>query len=255
MTGPLWLLAAAGGGLGLLVGSYVATLTLRWPQGRSTSSGRSACDGCGRTLAAYELVPLLSFAALRGRCRTCGAKIDLRHPAIEVAAGAIGAVALWLYPDASGLLGAAFGWVLLTLAILDSEHFWLPDALTLPLLGAGLALGLSFDPPWPDRLLGAAAGYGTLTLLAIGYRRLRGRQGLGGGDPKLLGAIGAWLGWQALPFVLLLAALLGLLAAGIAQLRGRRITAQTRLPFGVPLAVAAWATWLANPVARLVILQ
>ena len=251
---PLWL-ALAGAVLGLLIGSYLATLTLRWPQGRATSTGRSACDGCARPLAWYELVPLLSFAALRGRCRTCAAPIDRRHPTIEAAAAIIGAASLWVYPDVTGLLGAIFGWALLTLAILDAEHFWLPDALTLPLLAAGLALGFVADPSLIDRLIGAAGGFASLAGIGIAYRSLRGRRGLGGGDPKLFGAIGAWLGWQALPFVLLLAALVGLISVAISLLRGRTPTAQTRVPFGAPLAVAAWAVWLVAPVARLVILQ
>ena len=255
MTAMTWALAAAGAVLGLLVGSYVATLTLRWPQGRSTTTGRSACDGCGRTLAWYELVPLLSFAALRGRCRTCSAPIDRRHPTIEAAAALIGAASLGLHPDAGGLLGAAFGWALLTLAVLDAEHFWLPDAITLPLAGAGLALALSFDPPFADRLVGALAGYGLLAAIAALYRAMRGRAGMGGGDPKLFGAIGAWLGWQALPFVLVLASLAALLSVAIGSVRGRSVTATTRLPFGAPLAVAGWAVWLVDPVARLVILR
>ncbi len=251
---PLWL-ALAGAVLGLLVGSYLATLTLRWPQGRSTATGRSACDGCARPLVWYELVPLLSFALLRGRCRSCGAAIDRRHPTIEIAAAIIGAASLWMYPGIAGLLGALFGWTLLTLAILDAEHFWLPDALTLPLLAAGLAFGLVLDPPLFDRLLGAAGGVALLAGVALAYKAVRGRQGLGGGDPKLFGAVGAWLGWQALPFVLLLAALLGLISVAISLLRGQAPTAQTRVPFGAPLAVAAWVVWLVAPVARHVILQ
>lgn len=250
-----WQLALAGAVLGLLVGSYVATVTLRWPQGRSSATGRSTCDGCGRPLDWFELVPLVSFAALRGRCRTCGAAIDRRHPTIEAAAAVIGAASLWLNPDASGLLGAAFGWALLTLAVLDAEHFWLPDAITLPLLGAGLALGVSFAPPVTDRLIGAAAGFGGLALVGLLYRSVRGRDGLGGGDPKLFGAIGAWVGWAALPFVLLLAAFVGLVSVAVAMMRGGEVTATTRLPFGAPLAVAGWAVWLADPVARLVILR
>ena len=248
-------LALAGGVLGLLVGSYVATLTLRWPQGRSAATGRSACDSCARRLAWFELVPLLSWATLRGRCRRCGVAIDRRHPIIEAAAALIGAASLWVHPDASGLLGAAFGWALLTLAILDTEHFWLPDSITLPLAGAGLALGIGFDPPLLDRLIGAAAGYGGLAGIAAIYRAVRGREGLGGGDPKLFGAIGAWLGWTALPFVLMLGALVGLASVVVARARGREVTAATHLPFGAPLAVAGWAIWLAEPVARLVILR
>ncbi|MFC3710946.1 prepilin peptidase [Sphingoaurantiacus capsulatus] len=252
MTGVL---VAAGAGLGLLVGSYLATLTLRWPQGRTTSSGRSACDGCARPLAFYELVPLLSFAVLRGRCRTCAAAIDQRHPLIEIAAALIGGAALWASPDMHGFLGAIFGWALLTLAILDLEHFWLPDALTLPLILVGLALGVGFAPSLTDRLIGAAVGWSLLAGIAFLYQYLRGRQGLGGGDPKLFAAIGAWLGWVALPLVLTTAALIGLLAVAVARLRGREITGATRLPFGAPLAIAGWLIWLADSVARPVILQ
>jgi len=245
-----------GGLLGLLIGSYVATLTLRWPQGRSAAAGRSACDGCGRRLRWSELVPVLSFAALGGRCRTCGAAIDRRHPLIEVAAALIGAAALAVRPDAAGLLGALFGWALLTLAVLDAEHFWLPDRITLPLAAAGVAAGFAADPPPLDRLIGFAAGFAALAAVAAGYRSLRGRHGLGGGDPKLFGAIGAWLGWPALPFVLLLAAGLGLALAAARASRGHRVTAATRLPFGALLAVAAWALWLADPmrlIARLAV--
>lgn len=246
-----WVVVADGAGLGLLVGSYVATLTLRWPQGRSAMGGRSACDGCGRTLAWYELVPLLSFVALRGRCRTCGAAIDRRHPTIEIAAALIGAAARYAAPGIDGLLGAAFGWALLTLAVLDAEHFWLPNALTLPLAAAGLVAGWVVAPTPVDRALGAVAGFASLAAVAAVYRHARGRQGLGGGDPKLFGAIGAWLGWQALPFVLLLAAMLGLVMAASRAARGEAVTGATRLPFGAALAVAAWASWLVDPVALL----
>lgn len=236
--------AALGAVLGLLVGSFLATLTARWPQGRSSLGGRSACDGCGRALTAIELVPLVSFAALGGRCRTCGGSIDRRHPAIEIAAAIVGAAALAVAPNLGGLLGAAFGWTLLTLAILDAEHFWLPDAMTLPLLAAGLLAGLLTPPSLADRAIGAAAGYGGLALIAVGYRAARGRTGLGGGDPKLLAAICAWLGWAALPFVLLLAALLGLGAVALRTAKGERVARTARVPFGAPLAVAAWVMWL-----------
>ena len=125
------------------------------------------------------------------------------------------AVSLVLVPGWLGLAGALFGWVLLTLALLDAGHFWLPDKLTLPLLLLGLAI--VNEPPLLHRLIGAAAGYAVLALIALAYRAARGREGLGGGDPKLLAAIGAWLGWQALPFVLLAASLAGLAWAGIAD--------------------------------------
>jgi leader peptidase (prepilin peptidase) / N-methyltransferase len=250
MVSPQIVWIAVGGLLGLLIGSYIATLTMRWPRGRSASGGRSACDGCGRTLAWHELTPLLSFALLRGRCRACGAAIDRRHPLIEAAAALIGAASLAAQPEAGGLLGAAFGWTLLTLAVLDAEHFWLPDALTLPLAAAGLLAALVADPPLVHRLIGLAAGFAALWGVAAIYKALRGRRGLGGGDPKLFGAIGAWLGWPALPFVLLLAALAGLALVGLRLARGQAVSRTTRLPFGALMAVAAWALWLVDPLPR-----
>lgn len=242
---PVWVRLAGGFIVGAIIGSFIATLVLRWPQGRTVARGRSACDGCGRSLRAGELVPLLSFAWLRGVCRSCGAAINMRHPAIELAAGVIGAVSLTLAPGWEGLCGAVLGWMLLALALLDAEHFWLPDALTLPLLGLGLLA--SFLVPQPalvDRLIGAGAGYAMLALIALAYSAVRRRKGLGGGDPKLLAAIGAWLGWQALPLVLLAASLAGLGWAGVSALRGKPMAGQDRLPLGTLMALAAWPIWL-----------
>ncbi len=239
--------ALLGGLAGLIFGSFIAALTLRWPAGRSIAAGRSNCDSCGQTLGARDLVPVLSFLALRGRCRHCGAAIAPRHLWVELVAGGIGALALALHPDVSGIAGAVFGWGLLALAILDVDHFWLPDRITVPLGLAGLAAGFWFDPLLLDRAIGAAAGFASLAAIAFAYKAMTGRTGLGGGDPKLLGAIGAWLGWTALPMVLLLAASLGLALAGLDRLRGRPVTGQTRVPLGALLAGAAWPLWVAGP--------
>jgi len=239
--------AALGGVLGLAIGSFVAVLTLRWPAGRAIAGAtRSACDNCDAPLAARDLVPVLSFLWLRGRCRHCGAAIAGRHLWIELAAGGIGALSLGLYPDAAGAAGALFGWALLALAILDIEHFWLPDRLTLPLAGFGLAAGFWLAPELLERAIGAAIGFGALALVAALYRSATGRDGMGGGDPRLMGAIGAWLGPAALPFVLLLAASLGLVLAGVDRLRGRPVDRTTPLPLGALLAVTAWPLWLAG---------
>jgi leader peptidase (prepilin peptidase)/N-methyltransferase len=160
-------------------------------------------------------------------------------------AALIGAVSLASAPGWEGVCGAVFGWMLLALALLDAEHFWLPDALTLPLLGLGLGASFLVPQPWlGDRLIGAAAGYAMLALIALAYAAVRRRKGLGGGDPKLLAAIGAWLGWQALPFVLLAASLGGLGWAGVSALRGKPMSGQDRLPLGTLMALAAWPIWL-----------
>jgi leader peptidase (prepilin peptidase)/N-methyltransferase len=236
-------LAALGGAVaGAIAGSFLATLILRWPQGRSVLRGRSACDGCGRTLGARDLVPMLSALASGGRCRTCGAAIDPLHGRVEAGCAIIGALALGFAPDVAGMGWALLGWMLLTLALLDWRHFWLPDALTLPLAFLGLTLG-----QWvtrvtlPDRIIGAAVGYGALLAVALAYRALRGRDGLGLGDAKLLGALGAWLGWQTLPFLLLIASVGGL---AVMLVTGRATNATTRAPLGTFLALAAIPAWL-----------
>lgn len=236
----------AGALLGAIVGSFVATLVIRLPQGRGLG-GRSECDRCGRQLRAIELVPILSYALLRGRCTSCAQPIHRRHPLIELAAAALGATAFALAPGWSGVAGALFGWILLALAVLDAEHLWLPDVLTVPLLAGGLAGAFVVgQPSIGDRLIGAAAGYCGLFLIAWAYKRARGRDGLGGGDPKLFAAIGAWLGWAPLPLVLLGASLIGLLSVGLAMLRGKSVGADTRIPLGTLLALAAWPVWLAS---------
>lgn len=234
-----------GFGLGAIVGSFLATVALRWPAGRSALGGRSACDGCGRRLRAVELVPLLSFLAQRGRCRSCGAPIAAAHLAIELAAGLVGAVAFLAHPGAAGGVSALFGWWLLLLAAIDAEHHWLPDRLTLPLLPAGLlAAWAGFGAALQSRAIGALAGFLTLWAIAWLYRAARGREGLGGGDPKLLAALGAWLGWAQLPFVLLGAGLLGLAAVAARRLRGEAVSGADRLPLGTLMALAAWPIWL-----------
>lgn len=231
--------------VGLLVGSFLGTLTLRWPRGEGIVRGRSHCDGCGRPLAARDLVPLLSFALAHGRCRACGNAIPLHHPLVETGCAIIGATAFALQPGIAGVAGALFGWTLLTLAVLDAEHFWLPDALTLPLGAAGLATGMAgLPPPAIDRAIGAALGFLMLEAVRRSFRRLRGREGLGAGDPKLFAALGAWLGWQALPALLSGAAGLGLLWTLWLRRIGHPINRDTPLPFGTMLAVAGWIGWV-----------
>jgi leader peptidase (prepilin peptidase)/N-methyltransferase len=245
------LAALFGAVAGAIAGSFLSTLILRWPQGRGISRGRSACDGCGRVLGVRDLVPLLSALFQRGRCRTCGARIDPLHIGMELGCVVIGTLALAAMPGVGGIswggIGwALLGWLLLTLAVLDWRHFWLPDALTLSLAFLGLTIGLwSTDTALIDRIVGAAVGYGALLAIALGYRALRGREGLGLGDAKLLGALGAWFGWQALPFILLLSALLGLLLVLVSAVGGQRASAATRVPLGTFLAIGAVPGWVA----------
>jgi leader peptidase (prepilin peptidase)/N-methyltransferase len=232
------------GMLGAIAGSFVAALVVRWPEGRSVMRGRSACDGCGRTLTAAELVPLLSAWASGGRCRTCGGAIDPVHGGIEAVAVAVGAIAGWVAPGMAGAAGALFGWLLVALAVLDWRHFWLPDRLVATLALAGLAGGgAGLSPSLVERLIGGALGCGLLIGVAVGYRWLRGREGLGGGDPKLFGAIGLWLGWRLLPAVLLVAGLVGLGIVAWRGTKGVRMASDEALPLGTLLAVAAYLAW------------
>lgn len=229
-----------GAGAGAIIGSFLGAIVTRWPRGESVVRGRSRCDSCGRTLGPLELIPLLGALLARGRCRSCGARIDPVHMVMEGGAALIGAVLLWWLPLPDALFFAAGGWLLLTLALLDARHHWLPDALTLPLAALGLTIGDWFLPAsFEPRLIGAGAGYLCLFALALAYRLVRGREGLGMGDAKLLGALGAWLGWQSLPLLLLIASVAGLLWALMLKLTGREIDATTRLPLGTFLCLAA----------------
>jgi len=231
--------------LGAAIGSFLATILLRWPQGRSVVAGRSACDKCGRTLEPRDLVPILSWSLAKGRCRHCGTRIDRRHLAAEAGAAMIAIAAIFAHPMPLAAVTAIFGWWLFLLAALDLEHEWLPDRLTWPLLAAGLAAAWGgFGPPLADRLIGAAGGFAALSLIAWLYRSLRKREGLGGGDPKLFAAIGAWLGWMQLPFVLVGAGLLGIAALSVKRLRGESVAATDRLPLGTLMALAAWPIWI-----------
>lgn len=229
---------------GAIIGSFVAALVTRWPEGRSVAAGRSTCDACGRMLRAVELIPLVSAAVQWGRCRGCGGRIDPVHWWVEAGAVAVGASAGWVAPDLAGVSGAAFGWMLLALAALDLRAFWLPDRLTGLLALGGVAAGAAgLLPEAGDRVLGGAAGFGLLWGVARAYRLLRGREGMGGGDPKLFGAIGLWLGWRMLPAVLLTAGLLGLGVVAWRAATGRAVARDDALPLGTLLAIAAYPAW------------
>jgi leader peptidase (prepilin peptidase)/N-methyltransferase len=227
--------------VGPFVGSLLGVLVRRLPEGRPVTMARSACESCGRVLGPLELVPIVSFVALRGRCAGCGAPIAPAHLAIELAATVLAVAAV-----AAGVRGdmlwadCAFGWVLLALGWIDWQHFRLPDVLTLPLLLAGLAVTAWLQPDeLTQNALAAASFYLALRLVAVAYRAARGRSGLGEGDAKLLAAIGAWQGLLDGSHTLLLGAALGL-AFGLLRLANGRAGVTTRIPFGPFLAVAAF---------------
>jgi len=244
IVAPSIIVAVALAATGLAVGSFVGLLTIRLPAGLPWISGRSKCGGCGRSLTPGELVPVLSWVFAHGRCRTCSAPAPLRYPLLETGCATIGVWAGVLHAPSLAPATAAFGWWLVLIAVIDAEHFWLPRALTLPLIGAGLAIHLAGAPPsLLDSVAGAAIGWAVLALLAALYRVLRGRQGLGGGDPPMLAAVGAWVGWQGLAPAVLLACGAGL---ALATVQGR-LRVGTKLPLGTLLALGGWLAWLYGP--------
>jgi leader peptidase (prepilin peptidase)/N-methyltransferase len=243
------LLAVALALAGLCLGSFLATAAARSVDGfAGLWSGRSRCPACATRLDAVDLVPLLSWLRLRGRCRHCGAPIAVAYPLVEVGAGLIGVLPGWVLPLPAALVCALLGWWLLGLALIDLETCRLPDRLSLPLLPLGLGLvaaaprlGLAMPTP-VLALLGGAAAFLVLAGLRWAYARLRDREGLGLGDAKLAAAAGVWLGPEALPSLLLLAAALGLL---LAVVRERSLAGDRAVPFGPPLALAFWLLFLA----------
>jgi leader peptidase (prepilin peptidase)/N-methyltransferase len=230
------------------IGSFLGVMIRRLPEGRPLVWARSQCEACGAALAARDLLPLISWAVARGRCRHCGEPVGWFYPGVEVAALLVAAVALAIDGMPRALLDSVLGWWLLILAWIDLRRWLLPDLLTLPLIVAGLGAAALLDPDsLLDRTLGAMVGYLALWAIAAAYRALRHREGLGMGDAKLLAASGAWVGATALPQVILLAALTALAAAAVLQLRGAALHRHSALPFGPFLALATWAIWLAGP--------
>ncbi len=240
-------------GLGLLlvapfVGSFLGVIVRRLPEGLPIAWVRSRCDWCGAELRARHLVPILSWLAAKGRCCYCHHTLGWFYPGIELAAAAVALAAVLFDGGQGAWLDCLLGWWLLTLGWIDIRCWLLPDVLTLPLVVVGLVAAALFDPEQlADRALGAALGYLSLLAVAALYRALRGRDGLGRGDAKLLAASGAWLGASALPQVILLAALSALAAAGCLWLAGARLGAHSALPFGPFLALATWLLWLGGP--------
>ena len=237
------------GGTGLIVGSFLGLVSLRLPRGEDVVGGRSRCDGCGVPLAPWRLIPVASFLISRGRCAGCGADIPRRYPLIELATAGLGVwAALGQTTVPAAVVTALLGWQLLLIAVIDGEHFRLPDRLTLPLLVTGLAAALAVDHTAPtDAVIGAVVGFAGLWLLARAYRRLRGREGLGDGDPILLAAGGAWVGWIGLPSVLLWASAAGLSFVAARWLVGGQVSGGDRLAFGPCRAAGIWLTWIFGP--------
>lgn len=232
------------GALGLVMGSAVTALSFRVPRGLSWVRGRSGCTSCHTPLQVRDLVPLLSFALARGRCRHCGARIGWRYPLTELAC-AVWSLLLYRHVGLVPALPllALWGYLLVALFWIDLDFQLLPDALTLPGTLLGVAAALTVAGGAREALFGIALGSGALWLIAWGYLRVRKIEGMGGGDIKLAAMFGAVLGWERTLLTMFLAALMGSLWGSYLIVR-RSGGGQTALPFGSLLAPAAMATFL-----------
>jgi leader peptidase (prepilin peptidase)/N-methyltransferase len=208
---------------------------------------RSACPHCGAQITAWQNIPVVSYLFLKGKCASCGARISLRYPIVELVTAILSALVAWKF--GFGWYTAAalvFTWMLIALSGIDIDHHLLPDNMTLPLLWLGLLIslapasnvpGLPVDPR--SSILGATAGYLALWSVYHVFKLLTGKEGMGYGDFKLLAALGAWLGWQQLPLVILLSAFTGAVL-GTALIAARRHERGAPIGFGPYLSAAGW---------------
>ena len=202
---------------------------------------RSQCPSCGHRIGALENIPVVSYMVLRGHCLACRAPISARYPIVEVLAAALAVAAILRFgATPAGIAASVFLWMLLALTLIDFDTQLLPDNLTLPLLWAGLlanVLGAAPIANLRDAMIGAIAGYLTLWIVYWLFKLIRGKEGMGYGDFKLLAALGAWLGWQMLPLIVLLSSVVGA-AIGISLVVFKGRDHQIPLAFGPYLAIA-----------------
>jgi leader peptidase (prepilin peptidase)/N-methyltransferase len=213
---------------------------------------RSACPRCRAPISAWQNIPVISWLALHGRCASCKAPISARYPVVELATGILSAWVAWHFGfGAPALCAVALTWALIALTGIDLDHQLLPDNITLPMLWAGLLAAIAIGPvegsalpvsPY-DAVGGAAAGYLSLWLVFHLFRLITGKEGMGYGDFKLFGALGAWMGWKMLPLIILLSAGTGAVL-GIAMIAFRGRDRAAPIPFGPYLAAAGWIAML-----------
>jgi len=250
--------------LGLLVGSFLNVVGYRLPvmmerrwqldcaelnsssppsdvEPYNLTVPRSACPACGHNITAIENIPVLSYLFLRGKCRGCGVKISLQYPIVEAITGLLSAFIAWQFGYSWQTIGAVFfTWALIALTVIDLKKQLLPDSITLPLLWAGLIINLGqVFTDTQSSILGAVFGYLSLWSVYHIFRLLTGKEGMGYGDFKLLAALGAWLGWQALPIIIILSSLVGAVV-GITMIALKHQQQGQPIPFGPFLAAAGW---------------
>lgn len=252
-----YILMATSGLLGLLVGSFLNVVISRLPvivmaewqdavvdetvENISLIKPSSFCPHCQHTLAWYDNIPLFSFILLTGKCRHCNKSISWRYPAVEALSACLSMICAWQFGYSLQLLAALIlSWSLIAQSFIDFEHFILPDQINLPVLWLGLLLSITevFSNSH-DSILGASLAYLSLWSIYMVFKFLTGKEGMGYGDFKLLALLGAWLGWQQLPLIIMLSSLLGSVI-GLTLILCKRSSLSTPIPFGPYLAVAGW---------------
>jgi len=206
---------------------------------------RSRCPHCGHLITALENLPVLSYLFLRGRCRECKTPISIRYPLIELTSATLVVLVAWKFGfSLQTAMAMLLSWALICLSFIDYDHQYLPDNITLPFLWLGLFLninGLYVD--LASAVIGAMAGYLVLWLVYQVFKRITGKEGMGYGDFKLLAMLGAWLGWQALPAIILISTLVGSII-GISLILFKQHDRSHPIPFGPYLAIAGWIVLL-----------
>lgn len=242
MTGPEVVLA---GLVGLMIGSFLNVCIARLPKGESIVTPPSTCPRCGRLIHWRDNIPIVSYLMLGGKCRACALPISVRYPLVEAATAALFVVQAMAEPSPGVHLASrlVFTALLVALAVTDLETFRLPNPLTLGGVTVGLGFALFTFPGVVDAAIGAALGAGILFLIRWGWHRATGTDAMGLGDVKMLAMIGAFLGWQQVFVVLLLSTVAGALV-GIGVTLAGRGSMSSKLPFGVFLAIAAFAASL-----------
>jgi leader peptidase (prepilin peptidase)/N-methyltransferase len=216
---------------------------------------RSACPSCKTPIKARHNIPVLGWLWLRGRCAACGTAISVRYPVVEACTGLLSGFVVWHFGfTAEAIAALLVTWSLVALTMIDLDHQLLPDAITLPLMWGGLLFHLVAGPhpagsplaSLTDGVIGAMAGYLSLWLVYQAFRLITGKEGMGYGDFKLFAALGAWLGWQMLPLIILLSAFTGAIT-GITLIALKRHGRQAPIPFGPYLAAAGFVAFVWGP--------
>jgi leader peptidase (prepilin peptidase)/N-methyltransferase len=234
--------------IGLCIGSFLNVCIHRLPQGLSIVRPRSRCPHCGASIRAYDNIPVLSYLFLGGRCRSCRGSISARYPLVELLSGAFAAMAAAKFGvGPTGLVMFLFIAALLVITFIDLDHRIIPDVISLPgiLVGFGASFGLLAISPL-ESLIGILSGGGSLFLVAWGYQLIARREGMGGGDIKLLAMIGAFIGWKGVLFTIFVSSLTGTLA-GLALILLKGGNMKLAVPFGPFLALGAVVYVFAGP--------